>query len=168
MASDRGDDFEDIIDGDYGMFSQGIAGVCGSGVGELESASVKQVPDGVIVKAKCGNCCAEIQVGFEYPNFIAIKYNVQPQIVFQGKVDTRGNPVIRNMTAWGYEDPHGWFPAIRCPKCSKNPQVFFTPEEAERYLRYARTRGWLPQQYEEALAHHAAATAKQLRSQAGR
>jgi hypothetical protein len=161
---DRGDEFEDIMEEQQGIF--GLDGVCGSGLGELSKAKTKFVPDGIIVSAMCGNCCAEIKIGVEYPNLVALKYGVQPKEAFGGVAHPgTGAPIVspNHMIDWGYEAPHGWFPALPCPSCKHNPRVYFSQHESGKLVESAGRQGLIDPQYVVWLSKLAAARGAQLR-----
>lgn len=148
MSDDREHDrFADIINKNAGIFGNDGAAM-DHALGAFDSAPTRAVEDGVSVHMSCRGCGKPADLKIEYPEIIAVKYNVPPQLAFpQGQAAAPGQRptvVIKRPTDWAYSpENRAWWPKIPCQRCGTVLAPMFTPDEAETHLRVARRSQWI-------------------------
>ncbi len=154
MSADQYDNFDDIINGQAGVFSPEAAAI-DPGLKSFDSTRTVATPEGVVVEMFCrgnltGNGCGRPrQFTIEWPEMVAIVYNISPHEAYQGQ-SAGGRPIVQEMTVWDF-DPRGgaWYPKQPCRNCRTLLMPLFTPQEAEGHLVVARQRGWIHPQGEQ-------------------
>jgi len=163
--SNQYDSFGDIInrsDGIFGATEPNIAGQDG-GLKAHDTVRTQATPEGVAVEMQCRGCPRPLRLTVEYPELVAIKYNVQPQEVFKGAPQ-----FVKSLTEWRYsQTEQAWWPVTRCSGCQNIVGPMFTPEEAEAHLRKARQMGWVDPRGEEYVSKLAYATIQAMQQANG-
>jgi hypothetical protein len=141
------DAFGDIINRSDGIFGGNESNIAGQDGGLRAHDSVKTTPTpvGVAVEMQCRGCPRPLQLMVEYPELVAVKYNVPPQEIF------RANPNLlqQGITQWKWsQNEQAWWPEVRCSGCGNIAGPMFTPEEAEVLLGRARRNNWINEQGE--------------------
>lgn len=161
--SQQFDQFGDIINRSDGIFGSDGVNIAGQDGGLRAHDSVKTTakPEGVAVEMQCRGCPRPLQLMVEYPELVAVKYNVPPQEVFR-----RYPQVVRFLTEWKWsQTEQAWWPVTRCVGCQNIAGPMFTPEEAESLLAKARRNGWINPQGEQGVSDMAYKTVQALQQQ---
>jgi len=160
---DQYDAFGDIInksDGIFGGTESNIAGQDG-GLKAHDTPRTQATASGVAVEMQCRGCPRPLRLTVDYPELVAVKYNVAPQDVFAAYPQF----VHGILTKWTYSSrEQAWWPETRCSGCQNIAGPMFTPEEAEFHLRKARQMGWIDPQGEEFVSKLAYGMAQQGRA----
>lgn len=117
-------------------------------------------PGGLELHYPCSKCSKRQGTLVEFPELIAIKYNVAPQVAY-GNLPR--SPVTEP-TQWGYEQG-GFFPAINCDACGYNTKILVTPHEADTWLSTALHKRYLAVGMEQQLSQHCAGVAQAMMRQ---
>jgi hypothetical protein len=159
------DGFGDIInrsDGIFGASEPNIAGQDG-GLKAHDSVRTQATQHGVAVEMQCRGCPRPLRLTVEYPELVAIKYNVPPQEVARYAAAQRLPPVLQEVTEWRYsQQQQAWWPVQTCSGCRNIVGPMFTPEEADELLRKARRMGWIDAKGEEYVSKISYATAQMM------
>lgn len=164
MAS-REDLFDDMMGDGKGIFAEGVAAL-DDAFGKHRQVKCTPGPAGVLACFTCDQCGKGRELIAEWPEMIAIKYNVPPQRVLQNL------GLVQDITPWLFNTvSKGWQPEARC-SCTNTNAPSFTSQEAEHYLTWARANGALRhartgQDYEVPLSQRCAAFAQQFGPKAG-
>lgn len=161
MSNDDFDKFGDIINGNNGIFGAESAAM-EQGLANFDSARTVATADGVVVEMACRGCGRGVKLTLEYPELVAVKYNVAPHVAFHGKPN-----IVRNPVAWAYSPrEQAWWPNYPCSHCRTPCAPLVTPEEAEKHLAKARRNNWINPQGEQYVASIAGAAAQAQAQQA--
>ena len=153
------DRFGDVINGNNGIFGSDTAAM-EQGLVNFDTARTVATAQGVVVEMACRGCGRGVKLTIEYPELVAVKYNVAPHIAFQGQPNILQNPV-----PWAYSPrEQAWWPHYPCNHCRTPCAPLMTPEEAEGHLAKARRNRWIDtagEQYVAGIASRAAAAQQQ-------
>jgi hypothetical protein len=166
MPPDQYDSFGDIINRSDGIFSGNEANIAGQdgGLQAHDTARTQATMEGVAVEMQCRGCPRPLRLTVEYPELVAIKYNVPPQEVFR-----RYPQYVRGVTEWRYSpSEQAWWPVTRCSGCQNIVGPMFTPEEAEHHLARARRNAWINPAGEQQVSQLAYATVQAMQQAQGR
>lgn len=164
MSNTGYDDFDGLMD-NTGIFGSDTASM-DNALTEFDAIRTQPTPQGIQVDMTCRQskltqakgCGMPIRLLIEYPEAVAVKYNVQPHLVFGQMGGVLSKPV-----EWRYSDDMGaFFPLEKC-RCGALCAPHFTPAEAEAHLRVARERGWIDPASEQQLSKIAAQAAQIMR-----
>ena len=151
--TDKYDQFSDIVQSQAGIFGRDAAAM-ENGLHAHDSVQTSVMQDGVHVSMSCRKCGNPRDVTIEWPELIAIKYQISPHEAY------RGAQVNFHVVPWQYSPRQdGWYPLLQCQGCGEYTSPIVTPHEAEAHLQTARMRGWFRQQDELAYAKVAAQNA---------
>jgi len=164
MAS-KEDLFQDMLGEGKGIFAEGAAAL-DDAFGKHRQVKCAPSRDGVTASFTCDQCGKGRELVVEWPELIAIKYNVPPERVLHGL------NLVQELTPWLFNTvTQGWQPEARC-SCSNTNAPSFTGHEADQFLTWARGRGALRdarsgKDYEVFLSQRCAAFAQQFGPKAG-
>ena len=143
------DTFQDVIEASNGVFDGSV------GLKNHDSVKPFVTPQGVALQFECQGCGNPKKLIVEYPEMIALKYGVNPEIAFRGIPGVLDEP-----TRWEFlPAEQSWRPDRRCPGCFWFP-IRIDPQEPERYLQMARRRGYINPAVEQKLSAIAAKAAQ--------
>jgi hypothetical protein len=167
---DRHDNFSDVINKSTGIFDQGSASIAGSegGLTDFERPSTVPQPDGVAVGMSCRGCGRPAELIIEYPELVAIKYNVAPHVAFAPQHIPPGIPApIVEPVEWRYStSQQAWFPIRLCQWCGTVCAPLISSDEATAHLVKAARNGWTRPDAEKQLSVIAYQVAQRLAQQA--
>lgn len=154
------DRFGDVINGNNGIFGSDTAAM-EQGLINFDTARTVGTAQGVVVEMACRGCGRGAKLLVEYPELVAVKYNVAPHIAFHGKPNILQNPV-----PWAYSPrEQAWWPSYPCNHCRTPIAPLVTPEEAESHLAKARRNRWIDPVGEQYVAKIASDVAQQVQQQ---
>lgn len=164
--SNQYDAFGDIINQSDGIFGGEGANIAGRDGGLKAHDSVRTTPTatGVAVEMNCRGCPRPLQLMVEYPELVAVKYNLPPQELFKRFPQFLQGP----MTEWRWsQNEQRWWPVARCSGCGNIAGPMFSSEEAENHLRTARRNNWINTAGESQVSNAAYALVQQLTGRQG-
>jgi hypothetical protein len=157
MSDNQYDAFGDVITKQAGIFGGECAGLC-DGLGDHDTTKTATTQQGVIVDMSCRGCGRPCRVVAEWPEMVAVKYNVSPRMVFGTMPGVLSSP-----TEWMFSQAtNGWYPEQYCQHCRTPCNPHFTPAEAEQHLAVGRQRGWINPVAEQQLSQAAAQTRQRI------
>lgn len=131
--------FEDIVDQEQGIFSDGSAGISTeSAMTQFSKAKPEPNPEGIVYEVMCENCGPR-KIVVEWPELVAIRNGISPHVAYQGQSVLRGPP-----TVWGFDQgTQRWFPDIRCGQCRWQFRMMVSMGEVDQGIRFATGKGWI-------------------------
>lgn len=155
------DAFSDMAGGEQNGIFGAEAAALDAGLADFDTAKTTAQPHGVTVQMRCRGCGRTKQLVVEYPELVAIKYNVPPQIAFRGQAN-----IISSPAEWKFSHKNrAWYPNSPCSSCQHPCSPLFTPEEAEMHLAKARRGGWINPVAEKSVSQIAHSVGVQLQQQ---
>lgn len=156
MSGNEFDGFGDIINQANGIFGATESNVAGQdgGLQAHDSARTQATPDGVAVEMQCRGCPRPLRLTVEYPELIALRYQISPHEVVAMFPDFGRQ--LREVTVWQYSPMHqAWWPNRQCSGCGNFVAPLFTPEEADGHIRKAKRMQWINEAGEQYLSQMA-------------
>ena len=155
------DGFGDVIEAGSGIFGSS------DGLEAFDSVRHRYAPEGLVVEAHCGACGRARHLTIDWPEVIALKYNVSPSEAYSQHPAMRqyASPWMNTSAAQARGVAYAWYPqgAVRCSKCGTDfSRALIRPGECDGHLKEARRNGWMPPQAERAFSQQAAGVARQL------
>ena len=90
--------FDDIVDSEQGIFSDGNAGIVKeSAMTQFSRAKPVPTPEGVLYEVMCENCGPR-KLAVEWPELVAVRQGISPHVAYHGQPILRGPP-----TVWGFD-----------------------------------------------------------------
>jgi len=159
--SQNWDAFGDIVEGETGIFGQG------DGLKNYEAIQHQYNKDGLLVQFGCESCNRPKHMTIEWPELVAIKFNVSPAEAYGG------HPQLRNWASdWMNTAasahlgvPYSWYPnGIRCSPGCGNPirRPLIRPGECQGHLNEGFKRRFIAPQAIEGLNQQAQSVAMRL------
>jgi hypothetical protein len=138
------EDVDHIISQQRGIYG-GESSISGdSAMDQFSAAHGVPSAQGVAYDINCENCGGR-KLGVEWPEMIAIRVGVSPQIA----------QVSPTASAWGFStDDQAWFPDVKCPTCNWPFRLMIKQGEANSMLMNAIQRGWVPDAYFQQMTQH--------------
>jgi hypothetical protein len=164
--SENKDDFHDIISSNHGLFDAHNA-TLDDALGHIDGVKVGVQQEGVAFEVTCHGCRAATRLTVEYPEIIALAFNVSPSVAFAHRSQALPDP--RSIL---HDKPSTWEPVPgkgawqcqeRCPSssCRWNLRIELSVTEPQQYLRRAKAQGYIDPNMERAVAHHCRALQQQ-------
>jgi len=149
------DAFQDVIEGVNGIFGQEQAAL-DPGLKKHDSVHAQVSKEGVVLQFSCQGCGKPTQLTIEWPEVVALKYGVNPEIALRGH-----SSGVNDVARWEFL-PHeqSWRPHLKCGGCQFWFPIRVSPDEPERFLASARRRGMINPEGEAGIAQICARAAQ--------
>lgn len=117
-------------------------GIFGNAYTDMQKADATLVREGVKLTFRCPGCGLVTDVTLEWPELMALKYNLNPAVVFR---QFPGH--VQHPMSWQYNAAErAWAPDATCDSCPFHFGLRLSPDEPARYLKQAWRAGLLSPQ----------------------
>jgi hypothetical protein len=147
MSGDIRDDFADIIAKNKGLFSSENA-TLDDALGNLDSVESAVMPEGVGFELTCHGCRRTQRYTVEYPEMVALKFRVPPQVAFSPQARTpflpSPNSIVPTPGKWAPNPGKGELLCLDlCTGCPWKLRLSLRFREPEHFLKQARSQGFI-------------------------
>lgn len=133
MTREKVDNFEDVVENWNGIFGNSIA--------QHDHVGSELHREGIEFSFQCGGCKLHMGLLIEWPEFVAMKYGLDPAAAFRNRRGMTSGDVM----SWVFsKQEQRWRPnphTERCPNCNFTRPIRLTHDEPERQLKRGRRAG---------------------------